>query len=260
VATEIHSTAVVSAKADIGQNAIIGPYAIIGDNVVIGDETLVDSHAMIKENTTIGRSCRIYPFASLGTDPQDLRYDGQETHLIIGHNNIIREFATLNRGTPQGGGVTRIGDNNMLMAYIHVAHDCQIGHHVTMANLATLAGHVTVEDWTYMSGLIGVHQFCRIGAHAFIAGMTAVERDVPPFCMVAGQRARLHGLNSVGLKRRGFPAETIRLLKEAYRSLFRNHGSVLANVIDQVEAELGDVSEVKQMVDFIRSSKRGICR
>ncbi|MBW2618088.1 MAG: acyl-ACP--UDP-N-acetylglucosamine O-acyltransferase [Deltaproteobacteria bacterium] len=256
----IDTTAVVSPQAELGQNVKVGPYAVVEEDTVIGDETFIEAHATIKAQTTIGRRCRIYPYASIGTDPQDINYAGQETHLIIGDDNTIREFTTINRGTPGGGGVTRIGDHNMLMAYTHVAHDCQIGSDVVMVNLATLGGHVVIEDWAVLGGVSAVHQFCRIGAHAFIGGMTGVERDVPPFCMASGQRARLYGLNAVGLRRRGMPAETIRLLKEAYKSLFRNHGAVLAQSLDQVEAEMGDVPEVRQMIDFIRASTRGVCR
>jgi len=260
VSVKIHPTAVVSERAELGEGVSVGPYSIIEEDVTIGPGTVIDAHVMVKAHTSIGRDCRLYPYASLGTDPQDLLYQGEETRLVIGDNNIIREFATLNRGTPRGGVVTRLGSHNMLMAYTHVGHDCQLGDHVVMVNLATLAGHCHVEDWAVLSGLVAVQQFTRIGTHAFIGGMTGVDKDVPPYCVASDYRARLYGLNTVGLKRRGFPAETVAQLKEAYRLLFRNKDSVLSVNLDRVEESLGHVPEVKRVVDFIRASKRGICR
>ncbi len=250
----------VSPKAELDRGVVVGPYSIVEEKTFIGAGTEIDAHVMIKSCTTIGPECRIYPYVSLGTDPQDVSYQGEETHLVIGQKNVIREFTTLNRGTPHGGGVTRLGDENMIMSYAHVAHDCQIGSHVVLVNLVTLAGHVVVEDWAVISGLAAIQQFCRVGTHAFIGARAGLDRDVPPFCLATGYRARLIGLNTVGLTRRGFGEEKLNHLKEAYRILFRKKDGVMATRLKKVEAELGHVPEVGRLVEFIRASERGICQ
>lgn len=260
MAAKVHPTALVSPQAELGQGVEIGPFAVIEDQVVVGDETRIDSHVVVNSNVTIGRGNHIYPFAAIGTDPQDLTYQGQETSLVVGDENIIREYVTFHRGSPKGGGVTKVGSQGMFMAYTHVAHDCQVGDHVVMANVATLAGHVQVEDWAAISAMSAVHQFGRVGAHSFVGAVCGVPQDVPPFCMVAGNRAQLYGLNTVGLKRRGFSEETLSDLKQAYRILFRNKGSLMATNLSQVEEELGHVPEVKHLVEFVRASERGVCR
>ncbi|HEY4485960.1 MAG TPA: acyl-ACP--UDP-N-acetylglucosamine O-acyltransferase, partial [Nitrospiria bacterium] len=215
--TEIHSTAVVHPGAHLAEGVTVGPYSIIGENVKIGRGTRVASHAVIEGWTEIGEGCRIFQFASIGADPQDLKFRGEKSALIIGRNNTIREFVTIHRGTGPGGGVTRIGDDNLLMAYVHVAHDCGVGNHVVLANAATLAGHITVQDHAIVGGLSGLHQFVRIGRHAIIGGCSAVPQDIPPFVSAVGNRAKLYGLNTVGLKRGGFGEERIAAIKSAYK-------------------------------------------
>ncbi len=260
MSVDIHPTAVVSPSAELGDGVKIGPYAVIGDGVVIGEGCLIEAHVTIGPNTRLGRDNHIYPQASVGSDPQDLLYQGEETSLVIGDNNIIREFVTVNRGTPRGGGVTRLGNHCLLMAYSHIGHDCQVGDHVILVNMGNLGGHCVLEDWVIISGAVVVHQFCRIGTHAFIGGMSAVVKDVPPFVIAEERRTKLRGLNIVGLKRRGFSEETLASLKEAYRMLFRSKDNVFAVRVDLTEEKLGHVPEVKYLIDFIRSSKRGICR
>jgi UDP-N-acetylglucosamine acyltransferase len=210
----IHPTAIVHPGAEIGARVAIGPYAVIGDHVRIGDGTTVGSHAVIDPYTQIGRDCRIFQFAALGGVPQSVKFQGEETVVRIGDGCTLREFVTIHRGTGFGGGVTEIGESCFLMAYTHVAHDCRIGRHVTMANNTTLAGHIEIGDHATVGGLVAVHQFVRIGDHAFIGGKSAVVKDIPPFVIAAGDRATLHGLNRVGLQRHGFPPETLAALKK----------------------------------------------
>ncbi len=260
MAVKIHPTALVNPGAELGDGVEVGPYSIIEDKVVFGEGSWIDSHVTIHSHTGIGRENRIYSYASIGADPQDLTYANEPTKLIIGDKNLIREFVTFHRGSEKGGGVTRIGNEGMFMAYVHIAHDCQVGDHVVMANTATLSGHVIVEDWASMSGFAAVHQFARLGAHSFVGAICGVGKDVPPYCMVAGNRASLKGLNTVGLRRRGFSAETISGIKQAYRILFRNSGSTLQENTKIVEEELGHLEEVRHLLSFIRSSERGICR
>ncbi len=256
---KIHNTAVVHPSAEIGEDVEIGPYCIIGEHVKIGTGTRIKSHVSIDGWTEIGEECVFYPFSSIGEPPQDLKFQGEVSWLRIGKNNVFREFVTLNRGTELGGGETVIGDHNFFMAYCHLAHDCRIGNHVVMANAATLGGHITIEDHSIVGGLTAIHQFVRIGRFAIIGGASAVPMDVPPFCNVTGNRAKLHGLNSVGLKRHEFSDEVIRELKKAYRILFRS-GLLIQDAVEQVRKEVTDLPEVHELLDFLRDSKRGICR
>jgi UDP-N-acetylglucosamine acyltransferase len=256
---KIHSTAIIHPEADLGDNVEVGPYAVIGEEVRIGKSCRIHAHAHIAPYTTIGDRSEVYPYASLGTLPQDLKFDGRRTETIIGSDNIIREYVTINRASIDGDGVTRVGDHNYLMAYSHVAHDCHIGNHVIMANGATLAGHVVVHDHATLGGLCAVHQFVRIGTHAYIGGKTGIPKDVPPYVLVSGHRAKPYGINSVGLKRKNFPEDVVRMLKECYRIVFRNE-TPLKEALEQAESQLGEVKEVKILLDFIRSSERGITR
>ncbi len=253
----IHPTAIVDKTAELDADVDIGPYCVIGPRVKIGKRTKLIAHVSIQELTEIGESCSIYPFAAIGGPPQDITYKGEDTTCVIGSNNTIREYATVNRGSKSSGS-TIVGSANFIMAYAHVAHDCRVGSHVIMANCATLAGHVHVDDYAILSGLSAAHQFCRIGKYAFISGLTGVPKDVPPYMMAAGNRARLYGLNSVGLERRGIPKAEIVKLKRAYRILFRS-SLPLEKSLKIVEEEL-DGDYVKDLVTFIRSSERGICR
>ncbi len=257
--SEIHKTAVISSKAEIGKDVVIGPYCIIGDNVKIGKGTKLVSNVHIEGITEIGENCTIFPFTTIGFPPQDLKYKGEQTGVKIGNNNIIREYVTIHRASVSGDGWTTIGSNNFIMAYVHIAHDCKIGNSVIMANLATLAGHVIVEDFVFIGGLVAVHQFTRIGAYAMVGGFSGVGQDIPPFTMASGPRAKLYGLNSVGLKRRGFNDETINILKKAYKILFRDKLS-LKEAISKVKKDLPQIEEIRHLIDFIEENKRGICR
>ncbi len=256
---EIHPTAIVNPRAKIATGVKIGPYSVVGENVGIGQGTIIDSHAVIDGWTEIGERCHLFPFVSVGAAPQHSRYAGEPTKLRIGDDNVIREFVTINRGTAGGGGETVIGRGNLIMAYTHIAHDCQVGNQVTMANSSTLAGHIQVEDFAIVGGLVAVHQFVRIGCYAIIGGASAVPQDIPPYMVAAGNRARLFGLNYVGLRRHKFPEPTIAALKQAYRILFRSHLS-LNKAIDKVEKEVPGLPEVRHLADFLKESKRGICR
>ncbi|GAB5046385.1 acyl-ACP--UDP-N-acetylglucosamine O-acyltransferase [Thermodesulfovibrio sp. TK110] len=257
--SQIHKTAIISSKAEIDEDVVIGPYCIIGDNVRIGKGTRLINHVQIEGITEIGENCTIFPFTTIGFPPQDIKYKGEKTGVKIGNNNIIREYVTIHRASVSGDGWTVIGDNNFIMAYVHIAHDCKIGNSVIMANLATLAGHVQVEDFAFIGGLVAVHQFTRIGAYAMIGGFSGVGQDVPPFTMASGPRAKLYGLNSVGLKRRGFSEETINILKKAYKILFRDKLQ-LKEAIEKVKNELPQIPEIKHLIEFIEANKRGICR
>lgn len=256
---DIHKTAVVSKKAEIDQGVVIGPYCVIGEGVKISKGTRLLSHVQVEGNTEIGENCQIYPFAVIGFPPQDLKYKGEPTGVKIGNNNIIREFVTIHRASVSGDGLTVVGDNCFIMAYVHIAHDCKIGNHVIMANLATLAGHVLVEDFVFVGGMVAVHQFTRIGAYAMIGGFSGVGQDIPPYTMASGPRARLYGLNTVGLKRRGFSDETINILKKAYKILFREKLQ-LKEALEKLEKELPKTKEIEHLIEFIESNKRGICR
>ncbi|HET6370662.1 MAG TPA: acyl-ACP--UDP-N-acetylglucosamine O-acyltransferase [Nitrospiria bacterium] len=254
----IHPTAIVHPKAELDSDVEIGPYAVIGERVRIARGCRIHAHVEIEGLTEIGEGCTFFSFSSIGTPPQDLKFKGEETRLIIGRRNTFREFITLNRGTQNGLGQTVIGDDNFLMAYVHVAHDCTVGNHVVLANAATLAGHISIGDHAIVGGLSGIHQFVRIGAYAMIGGCSAVAQDVPPFVSVAGNRARLHGLNVIGLKRHGFSTERLAALKEAYRLLFRARMTQKEAIGKIRSTQAG--SDVEALVKFVESSKRGVCR
>ena len=255
----IHPTAIVDPGAKIGANVEIGAYSIIGPHVEIGDNTVVGPHVVISGHTRIGRDNRIFQFCSLGEVPQDKKYAGEPTRLEIGDRNTIREFCTFNLGTIQDGGVTRIGDDNWIMAYVHIAHDCLVGNKCTFANNSQLAGHVVVEDWAILGGFTGVHQFCRIGAHVMTAVSTVILQDVPPYLMAAGNTAQPYGINVEGLKRRGFNAEAITSLKRAYRTLYKS-GLLLEEAKAKLTEDAKTQPDVQRFVDFLAVSKRGIIR
>jgi UDP-N-acetylglucosamine acyltransferase len=257
--TNIHPTAIIHSGAELAADVVVGPYAIVDEDVQIGKSSRIHAHAHIAPHTVIGQRCEIYSYASIGTPPQDLKFDGRRTETIIGNDNTIREFVTINRGSVGGDELTKIGNNNLFMAYSHVAHDSIIGNHVIMANAATLAGHVTVDDHATLGGLSAVHQFVRIGTHAYIGGKTGVTKDIPPYMLVSGHRAKLYGLNTVGLKRRNIPATTLKILKQCYRILFLTERT-LQEALEVAESQFGDVDEVRILVDFIRWSQRGITR
>lgn len=255
----IHSTALVHPGARLGENVEIGPYAIIGEHVEIGDGCVIGAHTVITGHTRIGRRNRIFHFVSLGEAPQDKKYAGEPTRLEIGDDNTIREFCTFNTGTVQDAGVTRIGDRNWIMAYVHIAHDCQVGNDTVFANHATLAGHVHVGDFATLGGFVGVHQFCRIGAHVMLGIATVIRQDVPPYLTVAGNPAAPHGINSEGLKRRGFSTEAIAAIKQAYKLLYRS-GLPLAQASARIAALAEAHSELGIFRDFLAASTRGILR
>jgi len=257
MATLIHPTALVDAGARLGENVEIGAYSVIGAGVEIGDGTWVGPHVVINGPTKIGRENRIFQFASLGEQPQDKKYAGEPTTLEIGDRNTIREFCTFNRGTTQDAGATRVGNDNWIMAYVHIAHDCQVGNQTIFANNAQLAGHVQVGDWAILGGFTVVHQFVRIGAHSMTAMGTILLQDLPPYVTAAGNPSAPHGINSEGLKRRGFSAEAIAALKRAYKALYRN-GLKLEEATAQIAAE--SLVEVKVLSDFLAAPGRGIIR
>lgn len=255
----IHPQAIVSSDAEVAEGAEVGPFSVIGDGVEIGEGTSIGPHVVVKGPTRIGRDNRIFQFASIGDDPQDKKYAGESTSLEIGDRNTIRECCTINRGTVQDEGVTRIGSDNWLMAYVHVAHDCQIGNHTILANSATLAGHVQLGDFAIMGGFTGVHQYCRIGAHSFLGMYAGITRDVPPFVMVSGRPAEPKGINLEGLKRQEFSAEQIKSIRNAYKVIYRS-GLKLAEAVERLDEVVDDQPEIRPLVDFLRSSKRSIIR
>ena len=255
----IHSTAIVSDTASIAAGVEIGPYSVIGDDVTIGKGTRISSHVVINGPTVIGEDNRIYQFASIGDDPQDKKYAGEPTRLTIGDRNTIREFCTISRGTTQDRGETVVGDDNWIMAYVHIAHDCVVGDNTIMANNVTLAGHVHIGDWVICGGFSGVHQFCKIGAHAFLGMYAIISRDVPAYTMVSGQPTAPRGINSEGLKRRNFSAEQIRNIKHAYRVTFRQKKK-LSEAIDEVARLCEQQPELTVFLDSLRSSERGLIR
>lgn len=255
----IHPTAIVDPKAELDENVSVGPYSVIGENVFIGAGTAIGPHVVIDPFVTIGPDCRIFQFASLGAPPQAVKFQGEKSYVKIGRNTMVREFVTVNRGTAFGGGVTEVGEENFLMAYCHIAHDCKTGKGVIMANNATLAGHITIGDYVTVGGLVAVHQFVRIGDYAYVGGKSALVKDVPPYVIAAGDRASLHGLNSVGLKRHGFSPHSLSCLKKAYRILFRI-GLTLKEAVERVRAEVDQTPEVVAFLDFITGSQRGVTR
>ena len=255
----IHPTALVDAGARLAADVEVGAYSIIGAEVEIGPGTRIGPHVVIDGPTRIGRDNRIWQFASLGGDPQDKKHAGERTELVIGVGNTIREFVTINRGTAQGGGTTRVGDDNWIMAYVHIAHDCSVGDHTVLANNVTLAGHVEIGDHVVMGGFAGVHQFCRVGPHAFAAMYAAINRYVPPFCYVAGQFAEPRGVNIEGLKRRGYSAARIAAIKRAYRALYMA-GLSLAEARTRLGELASDSADVAQMLHFVETSQRALVR
>ncbi len=254
---EIHATAMMDREVELGSRVTVGPYTIIQGRVVIGPDTTIGPHVVIKEFTTIGARCRIFQFAALGEIPQDLKFRGEASQLVIGDDNTIRDFATMHRGTEGGGGITRVGRGNLFMAYTHVAHDCQVGDGVIMSNAATLAGHIIVEDHAILGGLAAVHQFCRVGRHAFIGGCSAVHRDVPPYAMAVGNRAKLVGLNLVGLKRQGFTDSTVQKIKRAYELLFLSELNQ-KEAVARIQAEFPGDPEIGHLLKFLEASERGL--
>ncbi len=255
----IHPTAHIDPGAILGANVSIGPFTVIGADVEIGMGTTVGSHCTIHGPTRIGRDNVIHAHAALGGDPQDKKYAGERTELVIGDRNTIFEFTTFSRGTSEGGGVTRVGDDNWIMAYVHIAHDCQVGNHIIFANNATIAGHTQVGDWAILGGFAGVHQFCKIGPHAFVGMGSLINADVPPFVMVADKYAEPRGINSEGLKRRGFDAERIAAIKRAYRAVYMS-GKPMAEAKLELAESAKTSPDVKQMLEFIESSQRGVLR
>jgi len=255
----IHPTAIISPDAQLAEGVHIGPYAIIGAEVEIGKNTTIGPHTVIDDFTHIGEGCHIFQFCSIGAPPQDLKFGGEKTRVVIGNFNTIREFVTIHRSTAADIGVTIIGDHNLIMAYCHVAHNCKLGNRIIMSNAATLAGHVHVEDYAIISGLSGIHQFCRIGAHCLVGGASAVVKDVPPYTIVQGNHAKLFGLNVIGLKRRNFPENTIKAIKDAYKIVFRSQ-LLLDEAIKKVQQEVEATPEVSHFIKFIKESERGVCR
>lgn len=258
-AVTVHPSAIVAPGAELDSGVEVGPYAVIGSQVRIGKNTWIGPHAVIEGRTTIGCENRIFQFASVGAMPQDKKYAGEESTLIIGDHNVIREFATLNPGTRGGGMVTRVGGHNLFMVYSHVAHDCIVGNHVILANSATLAGHVLLEDYVVVGGLVGIHQFARIGESALLAAGAMASLDVPPYCAAIGDRAHLSGLNLIGLKRRGFGSAQIAAIKKAYRVLF-TEGEPLQDALVRIRQAHPSSPEVAHMAEFIAASARGVCR
>lgn len=255
----IHRTAIIEDGARLGENVSVGPYTVIGPQVELGDNCWIGPHVVINGRTTIGSGTRIYQFASIGEAPQDKKYDGEDTAVEIGRDNTIREYVTINRGTTDDLGVTRLGDDNWLMAYSHIAHDCQVGSHTIFANGATLAGHVTVGDWVIFAGYSGAHQFCRIGAHAFLGMYGGVNQDVPAYVMASGQPPRPRGINAEGLKRRGFDAGQIRNIREAYRLVYRK-GLPRDEAVAELRQRVDEQPELALMIESIEGSQRGLLR
>lgn len=260
--TNIHPTAVIDSGAELDSTAQIGPYAVVGKDVRIGAGSKVLPHAVVSGPTTIGERNLIGSFAMVGGDPQDLSYKGEPTELIIGNDNQIREYASIHRGTPHGRAKTVIGNNNLLMAYTHVAHDCRLGDHVIMANVATLAGHVEVGDRASIGGLVAIHQFCRIGCFSYIGGVSGISLDVPPYVIIAGtrNRTRISGINKIGLKRNGFSRETIAKLENAFRIIFRSPNLLIKDALEVARQEVTDCYEVDFLVKFFQDSKRGVVK
>lgn len=255
----IHPTAIIDPSARLAANVHIGPYSIIGADVEIGEGTWIGPHVVIQGPTKIGKENKIYQFASLGEDPQDKKFQGEKTYLEIGDRNIIREFCTINRGTAQDKSITRIGNDNLLMAYVHIAHDCIVGNYTIFANNASLAGHVVVEDHAILSAFTGVFQACRIGKHSFSCANTVIEKDVPPFVKSSGYYAKPFGLNTVGMKRRGFAEETMLNLRRAYKTIYRN-GLTVKEALKELHAMVAECPEIQLFIDFIQGSERGIIR
>ncbi|MEW5974287.1 MAG: acyl-ACP--UDP-N-acetylglucosamine O-acyltransferase [Acidobacteriota bacterium] len=256
----IHPTAIVSERARLAEDVTIGPYAIIGDDVVLGPGCQVDSHCVLEGPTRVGAHCRFFPYASIGLPPQDLKYHGEKTELVIGDYNIFREYVNINRGTAQGGGKTVIGSHNLVMVYSHIAHDCALGSHIILANAATLAGHVTIEDYATIGAFSGVHQFCRVGTHGFVGGYSVITKDVLPYSKTVSARdAKNYGVNTLGLERRGFSKESIESIQAAYRILLRSKLNT-SQALASLKETLSNKPEVQVLIEFIEKSDRGIIK
>lgn len=255
----IHATAIIDPAARIAPNVHIGPWSIVGADVEIGEGTWIGPHVVIQGPTKIGKDNKIFQFASIGEEPQDKKFKGEVTYLEIGDRNVIRECCTFNRGTAQDKSITKVGDDNLFMAYVHIAHDCIVGNHNIFANNASLAGHVLVEDFVILSGFSGVFQMCRVGTHSFISMGTHVEKDVPPFVKVSGYHAEPFGLNTVGMKRRGFSDETTLMLKRAYKTIYRK-GLTVNDALIELKSMVSECAEIQMFIDFIQASERGIVR
>ncbi len=253
---ECHPTAIIPAGARLAEGVRIGPYSVIGENVSLGPDTVIEAHAVVEGYTTLGARNRVFPFASIGLEPQDLKFKGEKSTLEVGDDNVFREFVTIHRGTGLGGGHTAIGNSNLFMAYTHIAHDCIVGSSVVFGNAATLGGHVIVEDQAAISAYSGVHQFCRVGAYSYVGGYTVVTKDVLPFSLTVGNRARLYGLNIVGLQRRDFSQQRIAAIRQAFRA-FQQSNLNLSQALDQLEKEPPN-EDVDRIVKFVRESKRGV--
>lgn len=259
MATFIHATAIVGKGAQLGDGCYVGPFCTIGESVTLGANVRLESHVVVDGKTSIGDETRVFPFVSIGLPPQDLKYSGEETATEIGKRNQIREFVTIHRGTSGGGGLTKIGDGNLFMAQAHVAHDCQLGSEIIMANAATLAGHVEIADRANVGAYSGVHQFCRVGLEAFVGGYSVVVKDAPPFAVIQGNHAKCYGLNRVGMKRRGYSKDTIEKLHRAYYLLLSAKLNT-TQAVEKIREEITDCREVDLLVEFIQTSKRGVVK
>jgi UDP-N-acetylglucosamine acyltransferase len=257
--SNVHPTAIVDSRAELDSSVEVGPYCLLGAGVKIGKESKIYSHAVIQGRTTLGEGNEVFPFATIGSIPQDLKYKGEPSELLIGNRNTIREYVSLNPGTAGGGMVTRVGDRNLLMMYCHIAHDCIIGNHNVIANGATLGGHVVIEDFVIVGGLVGIHQFVKIGTGAILGAGSMVSKDVPPYCNATGDRARLRGLNVEGLKRRGFQKSVIEAIHKAYRIAFQSRLKT-DDALKKIRQEIAAIPEVERFVSFIAESQRGVCR
>jgi len=258
----IHPTALVDPAAELDSSVTVGPYVIIEKGVAVGRDSIIKPHSIISGPTTIGSGNIIGPFATIGAPPQDLKYKGEDTELIIGDNNQIREYVSIHRGTITDKGVTSLGNDNLLMGYVHIAHDCVIDNSAILANAVTLAGHVHIEDYAIIGGLVAIHQFSRVGTHSYIGGVSGISKDVPPFIIVSGTRKhmRVSGINKIGLRRRGFDNDTIKKLDRAYKIIFMTHDLLLQEALEQAAREVPDCEPVVQLIDFFRSSKQGVIR
>jgi UDP-N-acetylglucosamine acyltransferase len=259
MATFIHATAIIGKGARLGDGCYVGPFCTIGESVTLGANVRLESHVVVDGKTSIGDETRVFPFVSIGLPPQDLKYGGEETATEIGKRNQIREFVTIHRGTSGGGGLTKIGNGNLLMAQAHVAHDCQLGSEIIMANAATLAGHVEIADRANVGAYSGVHQFCRVGLEAFVGGYSVVVKDAPPFAVIQGNHAKCYGLNRVGMKRRGYSKDTIEKLHRAYYFLLSAKLNT-TQAVEKIREEITDCQEVDLLVEFIQTSKRGVVK
>jgi UDP-N-acetylglucosamine acyltransferase len=257
--SKVHPTAIVDPRAELNHDVEVGPYCVVGAGVKIGKGSMLQSHVVVQGRTTLGEGNRIFPFATVGSPPQDLKYKGEPSELIIGNRNTIREYVSLNPGTSGGGMVTRVGDQNLLMMYCHIAHDCIVGNRNVVANGATLGGHVVIEDYVIVGGLVGIHQFVRIGTGAILGAGSMVSLDVPPYCNATGDRAELRGLNLEGLKRRGFDQSTISAIRKAYRIAFQSKLR-MDEALNKIRQDISTIPEVAKFVAFIADSRRGVCR